>query len=163
MKSPARWPRNGWMPAEDDSLLPLQTLATRVGVHLRTFQSAIRTGRLAATYDNRTTFRQLRARATLAEARRFRADWYGRRGSTDVPNRIPSWSDIPPDYPTYIRDLRRDPDLSQCQLAARIGAANRAVVYQWESMKVMPVPIILGSDQATQTGVGPDMVEPMFE
>jgi ribosome-binding protein aMBF1 (putative translation factor) len=129
------------MPPDDDSLLPLQMLATRVAVHLRTLRSAARTGRLAVTSDHRTTFRQLRARATLAEARRFRAHCYGRRGLTHVSNRIPSWSAIPPDYPTYIRDLRRDLGLSQSQLAARIGAANRAVVYQWESMKRCPSPL----------------------
>ena len=31
--------------------------------------------------------------------------------------------------------------LSQAQLAERIGAANKAVVYQWESRKRQPSPV----------------------
>ena len=62
----------------DQVLLPLGVLAALIGVHVRTLRSAARDGRLSVTYDTRTTFRRLRARATLAEARVFRQLYYGR-------------------------------------------------------------------------------------
>jgi DNA-binding transcriptional regulator YiaG len=37
--------------------------------------------------------------------------------------------------------LRQCLNLSQAQLAARPGAANAAVVYQWESRKRTPSPV----------------------
>ncbi len=48
----------------DQALLPLGVLATMIGVHVRTLRNAARDGRLAVTYDTRTTFRRLRARAS---------------------------------------------------------------------------------------------------
>ena len=60
------------MHRDDHALLPLPVLALLIGVHVKTLRSAARDGRLPVTYDTRTTFRQLRARATLAAARAFR-------------------------------------------------------------------------------------------
>ena len=51
---------------DDHALLPLPVLALLIGVHVKTLRSAARDGRLPVTYDTRTTFRRLRARATLA-------------------------------------------------------------------------------------------------
>ena len=56
----------------DHELLPLPVLALLIGVHVKTLRSAARDGRLPVTYDTRTTFRHLRARATPAAARAFR-------------------------------------------------------------------------------------------
>ena len=53
----------------DHELLPVPVLALLIGVHVKTLRSAARDGRLPVTYDTRTTFRRLRARATLAAAR----------------------------------------------------------------------------------------------
>ena len=50
----------------DHALLPLPVLALLVGVHVKTLRSAARDERLSVTYDTRTTFLRLRARATLA-------------------------------------------------------------------------------------------------
>ena len=63
---------------DDHALLPLPVLALLVGVHVKTLRSAARDGRLPVTYDTRTTFRRLRARATLAAATQFRRAYYGR-------------------------------------------------------------------------------------
>ena len=74
---------------DDHALLPLPMLALLIGVHVKTLRSAARDGRLPVTYDTRTTFRRLRARA-------------------------------------------------KTQLAQRIGAAGKAVVYQWKTRKRKP-------------------------
>ena len=63
---------------DDHALLPLPVLALLIGVHVKTLRSAARDGRLLVTYDTRTTFRRLRARATPAAARAFRRSYYRR-------------------------------------------------------------------------------------
>ena len=60
---------------DDDVLLPLPVLALLIGVHVKTLRAAARDGRLPVTYDTRTTFRRLRARATPATARAFRRSY----------------------------------------------------------------------------------------
>jgi transcriptional regulator with XRE-family HTH domain len=47
---------------DPQALLPLDTLARLVHVHVRTLHAAARDGRLRVTYDTRTTFRRLRLR-----------------------------------------------------------------------------------------------------
>ena len=49
---------------DDHALLPLPVLALLIGVHVKTLRAAARDGRLPVTYDTRTTFRRLRARAS---------------------------------------------------------------------------------------------------
>jgi hypothetical protein len=39
------------------------------------------------------------------------------------------------------RPIRRELHLTQAELAAKIGAARKAVVYQWESRKRCPSPV----------------------
>ena len=58
---------------DDHALLPLPVLALLIGVHVKTLRAAARDGRLPVTYDTRTTFRRLRARATPGAARAFPA------------------------------------------------------------------------------------------
>jgi hypothetical protein len=53
------------------ALLPLDTLAFLIHVHVRTLHAAAKDGRLRVTYDTRTTFRRLRTRATLADGAYF--------------------------------------------------------------------------------------------
>jgi ribosome-binding protein aMBF1 (putative translation factor) len=52
-----------------------------------------------------------------------------------------SWRQIPADYADQIRRVRQRLGLTQAQLAARVGAARKAVVYQWESRKRCPSPL----------------------
>jgi DNA-binding XRE family transcriptional regulator len=40
-----------------------------------------------------------------------------------------------------IRRVRRQLGLTQTQLAARVGASRKAVIYQWESHKRCPSPL----------------------
>jgi hypothetical protein len=51
---------------------------------------------------------------------------------------VPLDTTVPVDYDRQLRSLRRALRLTQSALAERIGAANKAVVYQWESRKRVP-------------------------
>ena len=125
----------------DQELLPLPVLALLIGVHVKTLRAAARDGRLPVTYDTRTTFRRLRARATLANARVFRRAYFG-RAVRSADRRAPlTWASVPDDYDVQIRMLRRARGLSQAQLATLVGAAHKAVVYQWEARKRTPSPL----------------------
>ena len=117
---------------DDHALLPLPVLALLIGVHVKTLRAAARDGRLPVTYDTRTTFRRLRARATPAAARAFRRSYYGRTVRPDDRRAPLTWASVPDDYDVQIRALRRARGLSQAQLATLVGAAHKAVVYQWE-------------------------------
>ena len=125
----------------DRALLPLPVLALLIGVHVKTLRAAARDGRLPVTYDTRTTFRRLRARATLAAATQFRHAYYGRQVRPPDRREPPSWASVPGDYDAQIRALRRARGLSQGQLATLVGAAHKAVVYQWEARKRCPSPV----------------------
>ena len=126
---------------DDHALLLLPVLALLIGVHVKTLRSAARDGRLSVTYDTRTTFRRLRARATPAAARAFRRSYYGRT-VRPADRRAPlTWTSVPKDYDVKIRALRRVRGLSQAQLATLVGAAHKAVVYQWEARKRTPSPL----------------------
>jgi DNA-binding transcriptional regulator YiaG len=127
--------------ADPHALRPLATLARLIHVHVKTLHAAARDGRLRVTYDTRTTFRSLRARATVADADTFlhtyfeQATWPKDRPAPLI------WSQIPADYDDQIRCLRGRLGLTQAQFAARVGAARKAVVYQWESRKRCPSPL----------------------
>ena len=129
---------------DDHALLPLPELALLIGVHVKTLRAAARDGRLPVTYDTKTTFRRLRARATPGGcSRQFRRSYYraksaagGPIGSTPL-----SWASVPSDYDAQIRALRCARGLSQAQLATLVGAAHKAVVYQWEARKRTPSPV----------------------
>ena len=126
---------------DDHALLPLPVLALLIGVHVKTLRAAARDGRLPVTYDNKTTFRRLRARATPAAARAFRWSYYGRTVRPDDRRAPLTWASVPDDYDAQIRAVRRARGLSQAQLAILVGAARKAVVYQWEARKRTPSPL----------------------
>ena len=126
---------------DDTELLPLRALAVLVGVHVRTLHSAARDGRLTVVYDTRTTFRRLRPTATLAAALAFRRSGYRHRAHLEQRPQPLRWSDVPGDYDTRIRAVRQQLKVSQREFAVLIGAACKAVVYQWESRKRCPSPV----------------------
>ena len=136
---------------DDQALFSLPILAVLIGVHVRTLRNAARDGRLAVSYDTRTTFRRLRARATLADARAFRQSYYGKR-VRDRDRRAPlDWSTIPPDYDVRIRALRQTLGMSQARFAQLVGAARKAVVYQWESREADSFACVLAQDRTLET------------
>lgn len=122
--------------------LPLERLAHELGVHVRTLRAAAHDGRLAATFDPRPYFGHLTATATREAGARFMTTWYrrtygrGRRPLVAVCRVV-----VPPNYAATLVGLRRRLRLSQQQLAAKVGAAGKAVVYQWESGKRKPSPV----------------------
>ena len=122
-------------------LLPLPLLATLVGVHVRTLQNAARDGRLPVEFDTRTTFRHLRARATPTNATLFRQVYYNKPVRPKDRRDLLTWATIPPDYPAQIRIIRQRLGLSQTRFAALVGAARKAVVYQWEPARRCPSPV----------------------
>ena len=91
----------------DHALLPLPVLALLIGVHVKTLRAAARDGRLPVTYDTRTTFRHLRARATPAATRAFRRSYYRRMVRPDDRRTPLTWASVPRDYAEQIRALRR--------------------------------------------------------
>ena len=126
---------------DDHALLPLPVLALLIGVHVKTLRAAARDGCLPVTYDTRTTFRRLRARATPAAARAFRQSYYGRTVRPADRRPLLTWASVPDDYDAQILALRRARGLSQGQLATLVGAARKAVIYQWEARKRTPSPL----------------------
>ena len=49
---------------------------------------------------------------------------------------------VPRDYVRQLLQVRRHLRLTQTELAEQIGAAGKAVVYQWESRKRKPSPVL---------------------
>ncbi|MDO8632553.1 MAG: hypothetical protein Q7R41_18890 [Phycisphaerales bacterium] len=121
-------------------LLPLDQLAKELHVHLRTLQAAARTGRLDAHFSVRSAFGRPIRFASRAAGDQFLARHYRCFSGQEVcplPLRT-----VPDDYDTRLRKLRRRMRLTQDALARRIGAAGKAVVYQWESRKRTPSPVL---------------------
>ena len=127
--------------ADPHVLLPLETLAALIHVHRRTLHAAAKDGRLRVTYETRTTFRRLRARATWADAETFRRAYFDKAVWPKKPPPQLTWTQIPSDYSDQIRVTRQRLGLTQAAFAARVGAARKAVVYQWESRKRHPSPV----------------------
>lgn len=126
---------------DPDSLRPLAELAVMARVHVRTLQNAARDGRLRVTYDTRTTFRRLRPRASLADVQRFKAEYFGKQVRPADRKAPLAGVLIPADYDQVIRLCRERRALSQAEFARLLGAAGKAVIYQWESRKRLPSPL----------------------
>jgi DNA-binding transcriptional regulator YiaG len=126
----------------DQRPLPLLVLAPLLGVSVFRLREAARDGRLAVTYERRVAFGHHIPRATRASGEAYKRQYYGTRARWVPRPTPPPLVAVPPDYDRHITDLRRRLSLSQAQLAVRIGAAGRAVVYQWESRKRTPSPLL---------------------
>jgi len=121
-------------------VLPLDQLARELHVHLRTLQAAVRTGRLDAHFSVRSAFGRPIRSATRAAGDRFMATHYRRfAGQQACPSPLPA---VPNDYDQQLRILRHRLGLTQGGLARRIGAAGKTVIYQWESRKRTPSPVL---------------------
>lgn len=120
----------------DTELLSLDQLARELGVHQRTLRAAARTGRLDVQFSSRSVFGRPVRRATRVAGARFMDTHYRLfAGHAICPVPLPA---VPPNYHQRLRILRRRLGLSQDALARRVGAAGKAVVYQWESRKRTP-------------------------
>lgn len=129
-----------------NELLPLGRLAPELGVHVRTLQAAARTGRLEAQFSTRSVFGRPMRLASRAAGEQFKRTHYRRfAGQAICAAPLPS---VPEDYDQQLKRLRRRLRLTQEGLAHRVGAARRAVVYQWESRKRTPSPVFWERIQA---------------
>jgi DNA-binding transcriptional regulator YiaG len=125
---------------QDQEPLPLDQLARELGLNIHTVRAAVRSGRLVAQFQVKSVFGRPVRRATLAAGREFleRARW----------RPIPSHAvasplvEVPQNYDALLKNLRRRLRLTQADLAGAIGAAGKAVVYQWESRKRTPSPVL---------------------
>jgi DNA-binding transcriptional regulator YiaG len=126
--------------AQKQKLLSLDQLAKELGVHIRTLQAAARTGRLDAHFSVRSAFGRPIRSASRAAGERFLARHYRRFSGQEIcPLPLPV---VPNDYDQYVRRLRSRLGLTQHALAQKLGAAGKAVVYQWESRKRTPSPVL---------------------
>jgi ribosome-binding protein aMBF1 (putative translation factor) len=124
-------------------LRSLQQLAAELGVHVRTLRDAARSGRLDVRYGNRVVFGNPVPRATRAAGRAFLERYYRQSYSRFAQKpRPPERTHVPSDWARRLLRVRRELGLTQARLAERIGAAGKAVVYQWESRKRKPSPVL---------------------
>ena len=125
--------------ARNTEPLSLDQLAFELGIHQRTLRAAARTGRLAVQFALRSVFGRPVRYATRAAGLRFMETHYRLfAGQQFCPAPLPS---VPADFDERLRRLRRRLRFSQQALAHRVGAAGKAVVYQWESRKRVPAPV----------------------
>jgi DNA-binding transcriptional regulator YiaG len=137
---------------DPNRLWSLQALATELGVHVRTLRGAARAGRLAVAYENRVVFRNPIPRATLAAGRLFIERYSGRSYSRFAARPpVPDRPRVPSDWNRQLVRIRHELRLTQTRLAEQIGAASKAVVYQWESRKRKPSPVFWGRIEALIT------------
>ena len=124
------------------NLVPLQVLADELHVHVKTLRAAAHDGRLAAMFGPRPFFGKLTATATREAGVRFMATWYRRTYGRGRRHLVPVCRlTVPANYAPTLVGLRRRLSLSQQRLATMVGAASKAVVYQWETGKRKPSPV----------------------
>ena len=116
--------------------LSLDQLASELGIHQRTLRAAARTGRLDVQFASRSVFGRPVRYATRAAGARFMEIHYRLFAGQEIcPAPLPT---VPPDYHQRLKALRHRLGFSQQALAHRVGAAGKAVVYQWESRQRVP-------------------------
>ena len=126
-------------PARDRTITLVKQLGQNFAFSFLQMQAAARTGRLDVHFSEQSVFGRPRKVASRAAAERFIRTHYRRfAGQAPCPAPLPS---VPPDYDVRLKILRSEFELSQPALARLIGAAGKAVVYQWESRKRTPSPV----------------------
>ena len=129
-------------------LLPIPQLAEELGIHKSTLESAIRNGQLPASFSTRSVFGRPIRRVARSDGHAFMQHLYGRRSAARVCS--PPLSHIPDNFDDQLRHLRSLLRMTQSEFAKHIGAAGKAVVYQWESRKRIPSPVFWKRIQALQ-------------
>jgi transcriptional regulator with XRE-family HTH domain len=120
-------------------LLTLDALAAEFAIHPRTLRAAARDGRLHVQFSTRSVFGRPVRLASLAAIDEFVRLHYRQRYSryvTALPQ--PSRTVVPTNFASRLIGLRLRLRLTQAELARRIGAANKSVVYQWETRRRTP-------------------------
>jgi DNA-binding transcriptional regulator YiaG len=126
-----------------DFPIPLSSLSQLLRINEGTLRAAARDGRLRVTTEALTITRRPILRATRAAGRAFKAQYYRQTSRlTQKPAAPDLFCAAPDDFDRQLVALRAKLRISQTELAARIGAAGKAVIYQWESRKRRPTPIL---------------------
>jgi DNA-binding transcriptional regulator YiaG len=136
----------------DSELCSLDHLAREFGVHERTLRAAARSGRLVVQFSTRSAFGRPIRRTTRKAVAEFVQRYYKRCYSRFARRPPPPTMDVPADYACRLRCIRRELGFTQQQLAVKIRAARKAVVYQWESGKRRPSPVFWQRIQDLSTG-----------
>jgi len=122
-----------------DLPMPLSALAGILRINEGTLRAAARDGRLRVTTEASIVAGKPILRATQAEGELFKARYYGQTTRlTQKPPAPDLFVSVPDDFDRQLVELRSKLKISQTELAARIGAAGKAVIYQWESRKRRP-------------------------
>jgi len=124
---------------EADLPMPLSALAGLLRINEGTLRAAARDGRLHVTTEAAIVPGKPILRATLADGEAFKTRYYGR--TTRLTERPPApafFVRVPDDFDRQLVALRGRLRITQTDLADRVGAAGRAVIYQWESRRRRP-------------------------
>jgi DNA-binding transcriptional regulator YiaG len=122
-------------------LFTLRALAIELGISVYTLREAARLGDLTVTYSTRVAFGRPVPLANRASADDYLAKSYGRRRDRRPLLSPPRLQSVPENFDVVLVGVRTRLRLTQADLAAAVGAANKAVVYQWESRKRRPSPV----------------------
>lgn len=123
--------------------IPLSALSQVLRVNEGTLRAAARDGRLCVTAERVTISGRPILRATRAAGVAFKARYYQQTTRlTEKPPAPDLFASAPDDFDRQLVALRTKLRISQTELAARIGAAGKAVIYPWESRKRRPSPIL---------------------
>lgn len=122
-----------------DGPMTLAALARQMKMNETTLRRAARDGRLTIVIEPYRASGRAVVRATREAAEAFRANVLGKTHRWKPrPRPNSALPDPPADFARRIADLRLRLRLTQTQFAERLGAAGKAVVYQWESGKRRP-------------------------
>jgi DNA-binding XRE family transcriptional regulator len=120
-------------------LFPLDVLAHEFHIHPRTLRAAARDGRLMVQLSTRSVFgRPLRLASRAAMEDFVRLHYRQRYSRYAPPVAAPVVTSVPANFASRLIGLRLRLHLTQAKLARRVGAASKAVVYQWESQRRTP-------------------------
>ena len=141
-----------WMNRTHDAPLLVEA---ELGVQCAYVAAAARTGRLVVTCHDRLVFGKRVARATRSAGARFMQAFYKQSYHPHGPApSAPPLPEIPVNYAVRLLRLRRTLRLTQTELAQTLGVASKAVVYQWETRKRRPCPILWARVELLESGIG---------
>jgi DNA-binding transcriptional regulator YiaG len=127
---------------ECDMPMPLSALARTLRISKGTLRAAALDGRLAVTTQAPGSGKPMLV-ATRKAGKIFKRTFYEK--TTKFTTRPPApdlVASAPDDFDRHLVALRERLRVSQSELARRIGAAGKAVVYQWESRQRKPSSIL---------------------
>jgi len=122
--------------------LSLDVLASEFGIHEGTLRDAVRAGRLEVHLLTRSAFGRPIQRATRAAVLAYQQRFYRQSYSRTMRKPpVPVPVAVPNDWAERVAITRHALRLTLSEFGARVGAADKAVVYQWESGKRRPSPV----------------------